>query len=277
MFSATAQPSFPDQKRERLFTKIPILLNALKMRNSYKGISINTSKNTHETVFSLIKWGVNYTIVDIPSGSGAFVQRLKDAGCKHVIAADIDNILQIAHGDFVCADMTKPLPIADASCDVLVCIDGIEHIDEQHSFVREAHRILKTDGEIIISTPNISSLRSRWKWMITGHHYKCEVPLDENKPTPLHHIGMISFPELRYLLHTNGFRINAIRTNRIKAVAVVYSIFLPIVFLSTLLIYLRRGKKEGTLHINKSIFRQVFTKEVLFGETIIVKAIKIVQ
>lgn len=246
------------------------------MRNSYKGISINTSKNTHETVFSLIKEDLNYAVVDIPSGSGAFVQRLKDSGFKHIIAADIDNILQINHDSFVQADMTKPLPFADDSCDVLVCIDGIEHIDEQCTFVSEAHRILKPQGELIISTPNISSLRSRWKWFITGHHYKCEVPLDENKPNPLHHIGMISFPELRYLLHTSGFRINAIKTNRIKAIAVLYSVFLPLVYISTLWVYCRRGKKEGTLLINKSILKQVFTKEVLFGETIIVKAIKIV-
>ena len=48
------------------------------MRRSYKGISINTSKNTHEKVFSLINKDLNSIIVDIPCGSGAFVQRLKD-------------------------------------------------------------------------------------------------------------------------------------------------------------------------------------------------------
>ena len=51
-------------------------------RNSYKGISINTSKNTHERVFELIGLDTNLSLVDIPSGKGAFVQRLKDAGFK---------------------------------------------------------------------------------------------------------------------------------------------------------------------------------------------------
>jgi len=56
------------------------------MRRSYKGISINTSKNTHETVFELIRKDTSKTIADIPSGSGAFVQRLKDAGFEKIIA-----------------------------------------------------------------------------------------------------------------------------------------------------------------------------------------------
>ncbi len=43
---------------------------------SYKGISINTSKNTHERVFDFVKKDYKSIIVDIPSGGGAFMQRL---------------------------------------------------------------------------------------------------------------------------------------------------------------------------------------------------------
>lgn len=244
------------------------------MRRNYKGISINTSKNTHETVFELVGKNSNKIVLDIPSGSGAFVQRLKDAGFKNIMAVDIENILEIPHDNFIQGDMTKTLPISNNSCDILVCIDGIEHIKRQFDFVEEANRILSDQGEIIISTPNISSLRSRWKWFWTGHHHKCNSPLDENAPNPLHHIGMISFAEIRYMLHTSGFSITEIRTNRIKPVSLLYSLFLPLVYLSTYWVYVRTGKKEGTLSMNKSILRQIFSREILFGETLIVKAVK---
>lgn len=245
------------------------------MRRSYKGISINTSKNTHETVFELIKSNVEKTVADIPSGNGAFIRRLKDEGFKDLIAIDIENILEIEHDNFVQADMTKPLPINNQSCDTLVCIDGIEHIDEQLFFIRECNRILIDDGELIITTPNISSLRSRWKWFVTGHHHKCNSPLDENNPNPLHHIAMVSFTELRYMLHSNGFVIEEIKTNRTKPIAYIYAIFLPVVYLMTLSVYSKRGKKEGTTKINKEIFKQILTKDVLFGETLILKARKV--
>ncbi len=245
------------------------------MRRNYKGISINTSKNTHETVFNLIRRkDTDSIIADVPAGAGAFVQRLKDAGFKNIIAIDIENILEIEHPDFIKGDMTKTLPLADNSCDILLCIDGIEHIDRQFDFIGEVNRILKNKGEIIISTPNASSLRSRWKWFITGHHHKCNSPLDENNPSPLHHIGMISFPELRYLLHTKGFKIDKVTTNRIKPVSFVYCLFLPLIYLSTYWLYIRTGKKQGTLEINKSVFKTMFSRSVLFGETLIVKALK---
>lgn len=244
------------------------------MRSTYKGIPINTSKNTHETVFDLINKDISKTVADIPSGSGAFVQRLKDAGLTNIIAIDMDNILEIEHGHFIEGDMNKPLPLSDASCDTVVCIDGIEHISRQVDFVKEINRILKNQGEFIISTPNISSLRSRWKWATTGHHHKCNSPLDENNPSPLHHVGMISFPEIRYLLHTNGFRISEIKTNRIKPVSWIFLCIIPLVYLSTYRVYHKHGKKQNLKALYKDVFSKMFSKEILFGETMIVKAIK---
>ncbi len=85
-----------------------------------------------------------------------------------------------------------------------MCIDGIEHLRRPFDFIAEVRRVLRIGGEVILSTPNISSLRSRLRWLLTGHHHKCPAPLDERNPNPLHHINMISFPELRYLLHSNG-------------------------------------------------------------------------
>ena len=120
------------------------------MRRNYKGISINTSKNTHETVYDMIKLSTDKVVVDIPSGSGAFIQRLKDGGFESIIAIDISNILEIEHEAFIKGDMTKTFPMSDKSCDIIVCIDGIEHIDEQFYFVKEGHRVLKNEGQIII-------------------------------------------------------------------------------------------------------------------------------
>lgn len=244
------------------------------MGRNYKGISINTSINTHETVLNLISKNSNSKIVDMPCGSGAFISRLKDNGYNNVLAIDIENILKINHKDFVAGDMTEVLPIEDNSIDVLVCIDGIEHINKQFDFVKEVNRTLKDSGEFIISTPNISSLRSRGKWFISGHHHKCNTPLDENNPNPLHHIGMISFPEIRYMLHTNGFKIQKVTTNRIKWVNWIYIIMVPLTYLITTGIYYKSGKREGTSKINNQIKKIMFSKAVLFGETLIVKAIK---
>ena len=244
------------------------------MRRSYKGIAINTSKNTHETVLRLISKAMNAKIVDIPCGAGAFIARLQNSGYSDILGIDIRNIIQIPHDGFKVGDMTKALPLDNASVDVVICIDGIEHINRQADFVQEVCRVLPAGGEFIISTPNISSLRSRWKWFATGHHHKCNSPLDENNPNPSHHISMISLPELRYMLHVNGFRLKTVTTNRVKFANLVYAVFLPFVYLATSWTYYRAGRKQGTSKINQAVKKSMFSKQVLFGETLIVKAIK---
>lgn len=244
------------------------------MRRSYKGISINTSENTHEKVFDLLNKDKEAVIVDIPSGAGAFILRLKDNGYKNIIAFDIENLLEVDHKDFVIGDMTKRFPLENNSVDVVVCIDGIEHISKQFDFIEEVNRVLRVGGEVVISTPNISSLRSRWKWLMTGHHHKCSSPLNEDSPNFLHHIGMISFPEMRYLLHTKGFRINKVTTNRVKPISYLYLLLAPFSYIFTAVAYNKYGRKDGTKKINNEIKKVMFSKSILLGETLIVKAKK---
>lgn len=245
------------------------------MPDNYKGIAINTSKNTHRTVFSLITAPKEAVIADIPSGAGAFVKRLTDNGFTAVVAMDIEKSLVIDHEQFLYGDMTKPLPFADNTVDAFICIDGIEHIDPQFGFVAEVRRVTKVGGEFILSTPNISSLRSRMRWLLSGHHHKCNSPLDENNPNPLHHIGMISFPELRYVLHTHGFKIEKVATNRVKTISWLYGLLVPLAWIYTSYSYAKTARRDNTTDINREVKKSMLSVPVLFGETIIIRARKI--
>ncbi len=55
---------------------------------------------------------------------------MKDAGFNKITAIDIQNILGIEHDDSAMRDMSRTLPLSDYSCDLVVCIDGIEHISK---------------------------------------------------------------------------------------------------------------------------------------------------
>ncbi|MBV6644812.1 MAG: class I SAM-dependent methyltransferase [Cyclobacteriaceae bacterium] len=244
------------------------------MRRHYKNIPINTSRGTHEMVFRLIcDLPSDAKIVDLPSGAGAFTKRLKDQGYDHVLAVDISNEMQIEHAQFVQGDMTEALAIEDNSIDAVVCIDGIEHISRQFDFVGEVYRILRPGGIFVFSTPNITSLRSRWRWFWTGHHNKAKRPLSEENPNPSHHIALLSFTDARYLLHTRGLRIEYITTNRIKLISWPYLMFYPVVVLLTGLIY-RKEKENQQRSINANIRKQMLSLPVLLGETMIIKARK---
>lgn len=246
----------------------------VRMRRGYKGISINTTKHTHEKIFTLLSVKKSASIADIPSGHGAFVLRLKDNGYENVWALDIQNLLSFPHDKFAVADMTQKLNLPDQSLDALISIDGLEHIYEQNKLMQEAARVLKKGGEFIVSTPNTTSIRSRLKWFLTGHHHKCDAPLDENSPNPLHHVAMLSYPELRYLLHTNGFRIETVTSNQIKLAAWFLIELWPLVALFSYFSYRKAGKRDNTTILNQQILKHMLSMNVFLGETLIVKAIK---
>ncbi len=232
----------------------------------------NTTANTHAVVAELLGGPkACRRVLDIPCGEGAFIERIAQRGLD-LHAADCQNVLQVPNAVFQRADMNQPLPYADDQFDAVVSIDGIEHLEHPFGFVRECARILRAGGSLIVSTPNISSLRSRWRWFLTGFHNKCKSPLDELQPSPSHHLSMISFPQLRYMLHSNGFQITAVRANRIKPVSWLYAPWTPLAYGVTAWVFARQERDPGQRERNREILRQMFSLAILFGETMIVAA-----
>jgi len=237
-----------------------------------KNIKFNAAKNTHRVVAELLFEEKDCkTALDIPCGAGAFAGMLSGSGIT-VYSADCENLFEIRDGHFDIADMTKPFPYRDGQFDAVVSIDGIEHIENPFDFIRECRRVLRPGGVCIISTPNISSFRSRARWLWTGFHNKNKTPLDETKPNPLHHINMISFPELRYMLHSNGFKILKIATREAEVAAETQlSDFETDVFNSADV----RGNDDckGGSQINRfyvkescfAIYEEIFTKKKQIG------------
>ena len=234
-----------------------------------------TSKNTHNVVAELLGEGADYKVIlDLPCGEGAFTKRMLERGAE-VFSADCVNILKIPNPRFSLVDMNGRLPYDDATFDAVVCIDGIEHIGRPFDFIKECQRIVRKGGVLIISTPNLTALRSRWRYLLTGFHQGEKSPLDESNYTPYHHLSLVSFPELRYRLHANGFRVTAVRTNRVMLVSWLYAALAPLAYVMTALVFNKQEKVAHVREQNREILKQMFTVPVLFGETLIVKAMRI--
>lgn len=233
----------------------------------------SASSGAHESVFRLLQHVVaSGQVLDLPCGSGAFTRRLLLNGYT-THAADVDAHEAIPEdASFRKADMNETLPFDNESFDAVVSIEGIEHIKRPFDFIQECCRIARPGGYLIITTPNISSLRSRWRWFLTGFHNKAKYPLDELNPAPRHHINMISFPQMRYMLHTAGFEIVQVATNRIKAISWAYAPLVPIISLWSRVAFRRGVRNPAHKKITDDVHKQMNSMPILFGETMIIVA-----
>lgn len=147
-----------------------------KLRLYYKGLNIYATKGIHEKYINIINKYIKKGnhILDIACGSGAFAVRLIDNGYRNVHVNDIDSSeMKIDNVVKTSVDLNKEINNVSflRKYDCIVAIDVIEHLENPFKFLRDANKILVNNGMLLISTPNITNLISRWMFLRKGHWY----------------------------------------------------------------------------------------------------------
>ena len=105
-------------------------------------------------------------LLDVGCGSGKltldFVHRM---GSNQIYGVDNDlgrTILANKVGVMaVCSDLTYGLPFDDGLFDVVLCHQVAEHLTDVDMLLKEINRVLKSEGRLVISVPNLCSLHNR--------------------------------------------------------------------------------------------------------------------
>jgi SAM-dependent methyltransferase len=213
------------------------------------------------------------TVLDAPCGDGSLAFTLRQDGYD-AQGVDIDStgaaLLDAAYRD---GDLNGPLPFADASFDVILSIEGIEHLENRFGYLRELCRIMKPRGTLILTTPNIVALRSRVRFFASGFYHRDSRPLREAHRDPFHHIGLATLADLRYALHTSGFRVTNVQHTHIKPVSYLYTWLVPWMWVYTSIAF-RKEKEETQRRVNREVRAALFSKGGLFGENLLLTAIR---
>jgi GT2 family glycosyltransferase/SAM-dependent methyltransferase/glycosyltransferase involved in cell wall biosynthesis len=99
-------------------------------------------------------------VVDVAAGEGYGTAMLAQVA-RSAIGCDLDPAAMLAarlafrrsNLCFLAAD-ARALPFAAASADIVVCFEALEHFVEQEIFLREARRVLRAGGLLLLSTPD---------------------------------------------------------------------------------------------------------------------------
>jgi len=123
--------------------KLPIDLGQGNLRITTKGKLI---------ALGIVQNGHGKTALDSGCREGMQSKWLEKKGYK-VISTDIEKIYEKC----IIVDADKKLPFQDKSFDLIWCSEVIEHLRNPAFTVSEFRRILKMEGEMILTTPNSHS------------------------------------------------------------------------------------------------------------------------
>lgn len=100
-------------------------------------------------------------------------------------------------------DGSEKLPYDDNFFDLVIAGEIIEHIFDTDFFLKEIRRILKTDGKLLISTPNIASFGRRLMLLLGINPI---IETSPNEPESSGHIRYFTFRSLETILEKHRFK-----------------------------------------------------------------------
>jgi 2-polyprenyl-3-methyl-5-hydroxy-6-metoxy-1,4-benzoquinol methylase len=146
-----------------------------------KGIALDLNFNNRwylgaENLFSSLA-SSSMTVVELGCGLGGFASIITGSNLDRLryigLDGNVPNITYVKTNlgqDVILADFESRLPLPSAGVDVVVTLEVIEHIANAEGYLGEISRILKPNGHLILSTPNVGFFGTRLDYL-----FKAEV------------------------------------------------------------------------------------------------------
>ena len=116
----------------------------------------------------------------------------------------------------IVCDLNKDkIPLKSNAVDTVIAGELIEHMISPVSFLKKCNSVLKIGGEVIISTPNVASLKNRFRVLLGLMPEYCAMAREDGCEDFQTHVKDFNFGYLKKLLAVSGFEITGKKTNGI--------------------------------------------------------------
>lgn len=223
-------------------------------------------------------------VLDLSAGRGELAAALAKDGCSvrgtHFRADDYKladaappSGIPIDAG----VDLMRPLPYGDATFDLVVLCEVAEHLPTYVPVIAEIGRVLAPSGRLILSTPNVARLHSRWHFFWTGTHklIRRRVGWDLSADDLYaYHVSPVDFPLLHTLLRQGGLSVEGLAVTRFKWRHAWMFLLYPVVWLATRIE--TRRHRGGAEHATgeEDLFRWMTKPAMLGSEQLLLTAKK---
>lgn len=148
-------------------------------------------------------------VLDLASGEGAVSEFMKEIGCE-VTAFDISkealSKAQKRGVKIVQGNVEDKLPFKDEEFDVVFWGDNVEHLFLPLKTLKEVCRVLKNNGRLILSCPNMGYWRYRVQYLVKGMIPQTEWYGAES--WEWEHIRFFNKSVMQKFLNVGGFKMN---------------------------------------------------------------------
>jgi SAM-dependent methyltransferase len=198
-------------------------------------------------------------VLDIGAGQGALSARLRDAGARVSACDVVPEQFDVPGVDFRTVQSDGRLPFDDHSFDVAIAVEVLEHIDGHDRFFAEVSRVLAPAGVVFFTTPNILSLKSRLRFLMTGFFYSFG-PLEPFTRDPVsQHIAPFSVNRYEWMMSQHGLTLTTVVTDKTQTSSLLLSPLVPFIRLAT---WLQFNGSRSAARQNTSV--------ALFGRKLVV-------
>jgi 2-polyprenyl-3-methyl-5-hydroxy-6-metoxy-1,4-benzoquinol methylase len=147
-----------------------LLERRIKASEESKGTS--TGAVIDHALKAALEMGTTRSMLEYGAGMGDLIRRLVAAGWSGTITGA--DLFARPEGlpekvAWVQEDLNRPLKLPDASFDLVVSTEVIEHLENPRAVAREFARLLRPGGRVLLTTPNQESLRSLLSLLLNRH------------------------------------------------------------------------------------------------------------
>jgi SAM-dependent methyltransferase len=251
--------------------------------------------NIEHTRDSALKFFQDYTsqnsaslqrsvVVDLSAGRGYIAHLFEETGSEVHLYDLFPNENKFAKATCQFIDLQKTFPIADSTADLVICSETIEHLPNQHHLFVETSRILKSNGTFILTTPNSSSLRSRFaQFMMESEHYSTPAPNELNAFASwdgkeggyFSKLFISGVLRLRTLAAINHLALRKIHPSVYSSTSIWMLGLYPLLYFFNKQAFRKQVKSDAE---NESVYRTIFkintSMKVLLGKHLVMEFVK---
>jgi ubiquinone/menaquinone biosynthesis C-methylase UbiE len=171
----------------------------------------------HEALLSCLEDATGKDVLEIACGSGDFAKKVMNRfNLTKIYGVDIsEQALKLASEKGVVGwrlNLDKDnLPYQDNFFDTVICGEVIEHLVDPDHLLEEIYRVLKPDGHLLITTPNLASWYNRLLLLFGYQPFFTSISIRHTypKPLPIHacgHLCSYTLGALKFLLEKYHFK-----------------------------------------------------------------------